>query len=204
MTGYIHEQQGWIGPPSPDQSCREDKAYTGGPSTPPSPLCCSQDYARRARLPLFRYPWESSSAATLMRNGIGNDTFRAIKRLVRPEAVVFDIGANIGSSTFQFAKLTGPLGRVFAFEPVESTYWHLPENIALNRLTCITPLQLALGEYTGECDIFLYGRGYSGWNGRGGAPMGRISAAASQQVKITTIDNFCRSNHIENIRFSGN
>ena len=44
---------------------------------------------------------------------------RFLRRLVRPGWVVIDVGANIGYYSLLCAKLAGPIGRVFAFEPVE-------------------------------------------------------------------------------------
>ena len=48
------------------------------------------------------------------------------------EAVVFDIGANIGAHTLHFARLVGPAGRVFAFEATDYAYAKLRRNLELN------------------------------------------------------------------------
>ena len=52
-------------------------------------------------------------------------SIRAYSRLIKPGAVVIDVGANIGAHTLPFAHLVGPAGHVLAFEP--TTY-------AFNRL----------------------------------------------------------------------
>lgn len=59
-------------------------------------------------------------------------TLRAYEPLIRPGAVVFDIGANIGAHTLHFARLAGPTGRVFAFEPTDFACAKLRANLALN------------------------------------------------------------------------
>lgn len=59
-------------------------------------------------------------------------TLRAYARLIRPGAVVFDIGANIGAHTLHFARLVGPNGRVYAFEPTDFACAKLRANLALN------------------------------------------------------------------------
>ncbi|MBI2813951.1 MAG: FkbM family methyltransferase [Opitutae bacterium] len=59
-------------------------------------------------------------------------TIKAYAPLIRPGAVVFDIGANIGAHTLHFARLAGPTGRVFAFEPTEFACAKLRANLALN------------------------------------------------------------------------
>lgn len=52
--------------------------------------------------------------------------------LVRPGAVVLDIGANVGAHTLPLARLVGPEGRVLAFEPTDWAFAKLSANIALN------------------------------------------------------------------------
>jgi FkbM family methyltransferase len=59
-------------------------------------------------------------------------TVKAYQRLVKPGDVVLDIGANIGAHTLQFASLTGPRGKVFAFEPAEFAFRKLQRNVQLN------------------------------------------------------------------------
>jgi FkbM family methyltransferase len=59
-------------------------------------------------------------------------TLRAYTPLIRPGAVVFDIGANIGAHTLHFARLAGPAGRVVAFEPTDFACAKLRANLALN------------------------------------------------------------------------
>src|SRR5687767_6759239 len=54
-------------------------------------------------------PWESSP--------VERDEQRVMAGLVRPGDVVFDIGTNIGLHTALLSRLTGPTGRVYAFEP---------------------------------------------------------------------------------------
>jgi tRNA G37 N-methylase Trm5 len=59
-------------------------------------------------------------------------TVRTLKKLARPESVVFDIGANIGAHTLGLARNVGPAGRVFAFEPADFAFEKLKRNLALN------------------------------------------------------------------------
>jgi FkbM family methyltransferase len=50
---------------------------------------------------------------------------------VRPDAVVLDVGANVGLMTLQFANMA-PVGRVYAFEPTHYALERLLRNISLN------------------------------------------------------------------------
>lgn len=59
-------------------------------------------------------------------------TIRAYEKVIRPGAVIFDIGANIGAHTLHFARLAGPTGRVVAFEPTDYACTKLRANLALN------------------------------------------------------------------------
>lgn len=59
-------------------------------------------------------------------------TVRTYARFVRPGATVLDIGANIGAHTLPLARLVGPAGRVFAFEPTDFAFSKLEANMGLN------------------------------------------------------------------------
>jgi FkbM family methyltransferase len=59
-------------------------------------------------------------------------TSAALRRLVPRDALVLDIGANIGAHTLALADLVGPAGRVLAFEPTDYAYTKLSRNLALN------------------------------------------------------------------------
>ncbi len=59
-------------------------------------------------------------------------TLRAYSSVIRPADVVFDIGANIGAHTLHFARLVGPTGRVFAFEPTDYAAAKIRLNLAIN------------------------------------------------------------------------
>jgi len=59
-------------------------------------------------------------------------TVAACARLVPPGGIVLDIGANIGAHTLPLARLIGPRGRVYAFEPTDWAQAKLAVNLALN------------------------------------------------------------------------
>ena len=60
------------------------------------------------------------------------ETRKALKGLVKPSAVVLDIGANIGLHTLLLAELVGPSGRVLSFEPTDYAIQKLRRNLSLN------------------------------------------------------------------------
>jgi FkbM family methyltransferase len=63
---------------------------------------------------------------------------------IKPEFVVFDIGANIGFLTLNFARICHQ-GRVVAFEPDSRNFESLEYNLTLNDFTNIQRYKLALG-----------------------------------------------------------
>jgi len=59
-------------------------------------------------------------------------TVSAYRRLIRPDDVVLDIGANIGAHTLHLAHCVGPGGKVVAFEPTAFAFNKLFTNVSLN------------------------------------------------------------------------
>ena len=64
------------------------------------------------------------------------------------DGVIFDVGANIGSLTFNFAQLV-PKGLVFAFEPTDYAFKKLLRNLSLNPVIAkrIIPIQQFLSDH---------------------------------------------------------
>lgn len=69
---------------------------------------------------------------------------RLIHRLVKPGDTVVDVGANIGYYTLQLARLVGPAGRVFAFEPEPRNFDLLRRNIWENGYNNVTLVHAAV------------------------------------------------------------
>lgn len=68
----------------------------------------------------------------------------------RPGMVVYDIGANVGFYTLMASVLTGPTGRVFAFEPLPRNLNFLHEHVRANRLRNVTVFEDAVADQAGE------------------------------------------------------
>ena len=64
---------------------------------------------------------------------------------VKPGQTWLDVGAHYGYTAIALARLVGPCGRVFAFEPMLSTAGCVARTRLLNRLSQITVLPVALG-----------------------------------------------------------
>ncbi len=72
----------------------------------------------------------------------------AFRRSLHSGDVCLDIGAHIGYFTLLAARLVGPQGRVYAFEPWPSNYGALRENLARNGVGNVTALPTAVGDVT--------------------------------------------------------
>ena len=75
---------------------------------------------------------EGIDFAIYLQGGFEPETLREYRRVVRAGFVVLDIGANIGSHTLPLAKIVGPSGRVYAFEPTDYAFGKQLRNLSLN------------------------------------------------------------------------
>ena len=79
-----------------------------------------------------------------------------IRKVIPPEAVVVDAGANIGNHSVFFALIAGAR-QVHAFEPMRVAFSTLQRNIALNGLgERVTAHNVAVGAAAGSADLLRY------------------------------------------------
>jgi FkbM family methyltransferase len=81
-----------------------------------------------------------------------DDVMDAYLHWYSPKAgdVVWDAGAHAGASTYSLAKAVGPTGMVYAFEPDDTNYRYLVENVSSHKLTNVKPVKKALCGKTGQ------------------------------------------------------
>jgi len=70
-------------------------------------------------------------------------------QLCGPGDTVFDVGANIGAHTLALARIVGPQGFVYAFEPVRVVFNVLCANVALNGLENVQGVHAVAGATPG-------------------------------------------------------
>lgn len=68
---------------------------------------------------------------------------------IKPGDFVLDIGANIGCHSMALARIVGPQGTVFSYEPERINFNTLAGNIALNNLQNVYAFQKAFGSSSG-------------------------------------------------------
>lgn len=77
------------------------------------------------------------------------------KREVKPGNVVLDVGANIGYYTLLAARLVGPTGRVYAFEPEPANFALLQKNVRANGCANVILEQKAVSNQNGKLKLYL-------------------------------------------------
>ena len=78
-----------------------------------------------------------------------------LKFLLKPGMIFCDVGANLGVFTLFAAKLVGPKGHVFAFEPVPSNFHALKHNVEINNQANVTCISKAVAETNGVSKLYL-------------------------------------------------
>lgn len=105
---------------------------------------------------LFEYPLRDViGRALFMGQGFESAELACLKTHLKPGGVMFDVGANAGLFTLTAARLVGPGGHVYAFEPDPRQIALLERNIRLNRLTNVTVVPQAVGHRTGPVPFLL-------------------------------------------------
>ena len=118
-------------------------------------------------------------------------------------AVIFDIGANVGSMSLRFAQLACQ-GHVFAFEPTSYAFDKLKRNLALNPELArrITPVQVFVSDQTSSKPRI---NAYSSWKVDGSNadkhPLHGGVIKSAESIPAITLDEFCLKNQVENVEF---
>jgi FkbM family methyltransferase len=74
---------------------------------------------------------------------------------LKPGDIFYDIGANVGFFTIIGARLVGPSGHVYAFEPIPETAARVQHNTKLNNFQNITVFTKAVSSSTGEGELLV-------------------------------------------------
>ena len=115
---------------------------------------------------------------------------------IKRNDVVFDIGSNIGAFTIPFAKRVGINGKVYGFEPQESIFELLKNNINNNRLENIEIFKKGIGLQ--KKNIFIQSLDYNKLGNFGGVSLKNENDEVAkikldkpkQRVEIIRLDEF--------------
>jgi FkbM family methyltransferase len=112
--------------------------------------------------------------------------------------VVFDVGASVGAMSTYFAK-EFPDAKVYAFEPIESTFKKLSHNVANNKR--ILPHHFGFSEKDSKEKVFLQAdHGLNSINQKINIPDAK-NQNAFEWIEIKRIDDFCKEQGITQIDF---
>ncbi|MCA9669797.1 MAG: FkbM family methyltransferase [Myxococcales bacterium] len=122
-------------------------------------------------------------------------TTEAIERIVEAGMVVFDIGANIGCHALQLARLVGPAGHVWAFEPTGWATKKLRRNLELNPdlAQTLNIVNCALSDETRARTEYSF---RSQWNADG-----KQTAEEHGEVDFITLDEFVHERGVTSLDF---
>ncbi len=122
------------------------------------------------------------------------------RNLLSSGDIFIDIGAHIGIHSLYASKEVGEEGRVYSFEPTPETFGRLNENVSLNRISNIYPVNKALGDKNDNVEFFISGNGYDAWNGLTNSPGKGLNEVI--RTDVITIDDFLQNENIDqkNIR----
>ncbi len=138
---------------------------------------------------LFAHPRKGTLTRAVIRRGywepLETEIFRS---LLRPGALVIDVGANFGHYALTAANAIGPKGLVIAFEPQPETFALLDANRKLLPQDNLLAVQAGLGAVDGSMEIHTDtanpgGHSFYDWNLRG-------TAGSSHLVPVQALDSF--------------
>lgn len=119
-----------------------------------------------------------------------------VRRLLQPGMRVLDIGANYGVYSVAMGRAVGPGGRVWAFEPSQSTFRFLRHTLADNGLNQVEPEDCALSDQAG------HGRLTQCTNAELNSLLhGSTTESGSEEVRIDTLDAAAARRGMERIDF---
>ena len=109
-------------------------------------------YAQDHWLEIFEEP----SKSPLIRDRIyEQETTLFIRNYLKEKDVVYDVGANIGYFTLEFARLVGNQGKVMSFEPHPEIYKVLQRNVKRNKYKNVSLNNVACGESNSQMKLHL-------------------------------------------------
>ncbi|MEW6772890.1 MAG: FkbM family methyltransferase [Bacteroidota bacterium] len=129
-------------------------------------------------------------------------TIFVLKNFVEKDDIIFDIGANIGEYTLYAASLVNSNGKVYSFEPVQSMFYTLKQNVDLNshlrnKIICVNKglgnkkVILPIYDEQNNINEGLFSIHQKNF----------IHSKKIQDIEIDTLDNFVNENYLDRIDF---
>jgi len=119
-----------------------------------------------------------------------------IKKVIKTDWTVIDVGANFGWYSIHLAQLVGQNGKIFSFEPIPETYEELNSNIKLNSFQNIKTFNLALGNKDGTISF-----GVANFDGGSGASSEFLNYSKRIQTNMRKLDDIIKEEKISKVDF---
>jgi len=148
----------------------------------------SQVFACQGALKGYRMSIDWSRFRSFVYGTWEPEVISAVSETVQPGMTVIDIGAHIGYYSLLFAKLVGPSGRVFSFEPLPGNFELLQKNVQLNHLQNIHLRNQAVYSRSERITITVP----DDQPNPGSGSLYQCNGAKQYHVDATSIDDFCK------------
>jgi FkbM family methyltransferase len=113
---------------------------------------------------------------------------QTLSELLSPAQVVYDVGANIGFFTLLCARLVGPGGSVYAFEPMPRNAATLRHNLALNGIDNVVVVEQALADSSGTAELLLsHWSAFHSLDVEGAAKRAHPAPGSGQRIRVPTV-----------------
>lgn len=127
-----------------------------------------------------------------------------LKKFIKPDGIIFDVGAHAGLLSLPFAKHYVLHGKVYSFEPNPEIINRLQENVKINHLENIIIEHLALQDDSAVDTVVLYKRRAVHDNGLINDGLSTLEPNStyrigSEKVRTTTIDKYVKNHNIINV-----
>jgi FkbM family methyltransferase len=116
-----------------------------------------------------------------------HDKQRQFQKAIKPEDVVYDVGANAGFYSLLASALVGEKGHVFAFEPLPGNVRNLRKHLEINRVKNCTVIEAAVSSSDGEASF----------DPSAGSSEAHLSVAGSVRVRTVALDTLASRNEIQ-------
>ena len=117
---------------------------------------------------------------------------------LKPGMTFMDVGANLGLHTVLAAKLVGPSGRVFSFEPSRREFERLNENVRINGMENVATHRYAVSDRGGRVVLTVCDDEFGGFNSIGTVshPAAKDHVSHQEDVDAICLDDFVDTNDI--------
>ncbi len=128
--------------------------------------------------------------------GFEDQARKRLYGLIHLGNMVIDVGANVGDITMHMAKLVGPEGRVYAFEPHPVNHGRVMRNLALNAFGNIKLERMGLGNDPGKFAMQSRDDANQGMNR---IVPGSQGISSDESIDVTTLDDYVRENGLRSL-----